>query len=272
MKRGFLLYLGIAILIALVVLTLFPKLIEQLRHEKSSVAEVTFEGFKAYGIDVNRVPVGANVTAVLDLHFLQNFSGELVFSVKYDVMGGEDRYLLMEPKSITASAGENVQVNLTFVPEDESGLLYRGYFVEIREGEKELFSLEPQYPPRLKAANHPVIQVSNVFWNNEEGGLITEAGADELVYGHAVLQAVGSAVQKNVLIQIRKDLRFQPDQAVSEKSEFLTIENGSTYEISVPFRTESPGLFTRGYFIEVLVDNKSIYTMPPIYPKRLRST
>lgn len=100
---------------------------------------------------VYMVPQGSNVTVRVVLTAVGgDVEGPVVIRVKRDLAMMPDEVYLEESEYVSLREGESIVLEFWFIAEDRSGLVFRGYFIEIILPDGSKWTMESDYPPRLE--------------------------------------------------------------------------------------------------------------------------
>jgi len=184
-----------------------------------------------------------------------------------------DKDFKVETHFVSLREGESVELAVAFQPDEPSGDLMRGYFIEL-EGAVS-WTMDDSYPPRLRVTAAPPPQGTLVVesaWWTVDGKVVTTERVGQTVTAHVRVRAVGGRVEELVRVKVRKDLALRPDEDYAVSTFTVKLESGQSAELSVAFvASEKSGLLFRGYFIEVdFLYSQREWTMDDAYPPRLK--
>uniref|UniRef100_A0A7C3SMU8 Late embryogenesis abundant protein LEA-2 subgroup domain-containing protein n=1 Tax=Thermofilum pendens TaxID=2269 RepID=A0A7C3SMU8_THEPE len=199
--------------------------------------------------------------------------GTVTVRVRKDYALLPDRDVKVESYHINLGKGESVELSVTFQPDEPSGDLMRGYFIEL-EGIVS-WTMANSYPPRLRVTAAPPPQGALVVesaWWTVGGRVVTTAWLGQTVTAHVRVRAIGGDVEELVRIKVRKDLALRPDEDYAVGTFRVKLASGQHAELTITFvASEKSGLLFRGYFIEVdFLYSQKKWTMEDRYPPRLK--
>jgi LEA14-like dessication related protein len=199
--------------------------------------------------------------------------GSVTVKVRKDYALLPDKDFKVETHFVSLREGESVELAVAFQPDEPSGDLMRGYFIEL-EGAVS-WTMDDSYPPRLRVTAAPPSQGTLVVesaWWTVDGKVVTTARVGQTVTAHVRVRAVGGRVEELVRVKVRKDLALRPDEDYAVSTFTVKLESGQSAELTVAFvASEKSGLLFRGYFIEVdFLYSQRKWTMDDAYPPRLK--
>jgi len=199
--------------------------------------------------------------------------GSVTVKVRKDYAFLPDKDFKVETHFVSLREGESVELAVAFQPDEPSGDLMRGYFIEL-EGAVS-WTMDNSYPPRLRVTAAPLPQGTLVVesaWWTVDGRVVTTARVGQTVTAHVRVRAVGGRVEELVRVRVRKDLALRPDEDYVVSTFTVKLESGQSAELTVVFvASEKSGLLFRGYFLEVdFLYSQWKWTMDDAYPPRLK--
>ena len=199
-------------------------------------------------------------------------NGTCTIKVAKDIALGLDQDYATGSTVINIAAGKSQTVSFSWSPDaasDEDGL--RGYYILIYFDGSKIYTMSDDYPPRLTVSSVPAsgATVSNVYWQ-VGASTVTNAQIGDTVLAKAVVTAQGGRISGSYTIKVSEDIAFSPDVDYAQSSGSLNLAEGGSQTISLSWSPDSAsgdgGL--RGYYIQVLLNGSSIYSMSADYPPR----
>ena len=173
-----------------------------------------------------------------------------------------------EQFTLKLAEGESTHLVVTFIPDEASSKTLRGYFIEL-EGAIS-WTMPSEYPPRLKvySALEGQLEVVDAYWL-VKGVQVSTCKVGDKVEAHVKVRAKGGSVFGSIVMKIRKDLAFMPDEDYVVKTFEIALNQDEELELILTFYPdEASSLTLRGYFIEL--EGLISWTMESEYPPRLK--
>lgn len=199
-----------------------------------------------------------------------SINGGLKIKIRKDLALLPDNDFIVKDYIIQLKKSESQEINIKFTPDEVSGILFRGYFIEL-EGVA-TWTQTDSYPPRLKVDSIPqqkegILSIQNVWWSSQ-GSSVTSVTQGAVVSVNVRLLAVDGNVNGTLTIKIRKDMALLPDSDHTTKSYNITLSKDQETTVTLPFiASEYSSSSFRGYFVEIT--GKATWTMSDSYPPRL---
>ncbi len=94
--------------------------------------------------------VGDTVEGVVVLRSTEEITATIKIVIKKDLVLRPDQVVEEQSYSMTLKPYENATVSITFTPTEASSTLFKGYFIEVYVDGEKVYSMPPEYPPRLR--------------------------------------------------------------------------------------------------------------------------
>ena len=200
-------------------------------------------------------------------------SGTFTIKVAKDIALGLDQDYAASSSVINIAAGKSQTISLSWSPSAASGDDgLRGYYILVYFNGSKIYTMSEDYPPRLTVSSVPASGaiVNNAYWQ-VGSSTVTDAQVGDVVLAKAVVTAQGERISGSYTIKVVQDIAFSPDVDYVQSSGDLNLAESRSQTISLswsPSEASGDNGF-RGYYILVLFNSSSIYTMSADYPPRL---
>ncbi len=228
---------------------------------------------------------GSTVKAAVLIRARGDVEGTVTLEVKRDLKYLPDSVAARRNFYIDLKDGEKRTLYLEFITESSSTL--RGYFMKVYLDGSPIWEMRNSYPPRLLVeAMHvqtaPVVttvRTSIRRWGTLAverygwlmgGRQIYRAPSGSVVTAAVMVRARGGDVEGMVTLEVRKDLRFRPDETAVIRRFPIHLRNGESRILSASFVVDR-GITLRGYYIKVYFNGALIWEMGDGYPPRLKA-
>ncbi len=229
---------------------------------------------------------GSTVKAAVLIRARGNVEGTVTLEIKRDQKYLPDSVAVRRNFYINLRDGEEKTLYLEFIAESSSTL--RGYFMKVYLDGSPVWEMRNSYPPRLlveamRVKTAPIVTTTFRTSTRRWGTLTVEgygwlmggrqvyrAPSGSLVTAAVMVRAKGGDVQGMVTLEVRKDLRFRPDETAVIKRFPIRLKNGESSVLSASFVVDR-GITLRGYYIKVYFNGVLTWEMSDDYPPRLKA-
>ncbi len=226
---------------------------------------------------------GASARAAVLIRAQGNVDGTVTLELRRDLKYMPDTVLAQRSFRVSLADGEERTLYLDFTVESVTNL--RGYFMRVYYDSTPMWEMENSYPPRLAVERTPVIQTTAPVpqatgrWGTLvverygwllEGEPVNRAPSGSIVTAAVLVRASGGDLDGTVTIEVKKDLRFRPDETAAMRDFHISLREGETRLLTLSFVVER-GITLRGYYIKVYFDGALVWEMSEGYPPRLKA-
>ncbi len=234
-------------------------------------------GWFVGGSPVHSAMPGQTVRAAILVRAVGRVGGTVTLEVRRDLRFMPDTTLTSRYFPLELGDGESRTLYLDFTA--EGGKSLRGYFMRVYFNGRLIWEMGDGYPPRLAVTVKAATSQSG--WRGT-GSLVVERYAwlqgNQVIYAASsgsqvtaaiVVSARGGNVDGTVTLEVRKDLRFRPDETAVVRNFRIRLGDGESRTLMVSFLVDR-GITLRGYYMKVYFNGRLIWEMGDGYPPRLR--
>ncbi len=226
----------------------------------------SFVSWEQNGATVETARVNEEVFLNLDVYSatLLGYSGDMTIEIKKDLTGANDKIFARKTVKIDIPYGldQKQTVRISFVPDEETGLVVREYFYKVYIGNKVIYDptdsgnrnglLVKKY-----ASGGSVPRVTGVLFNNQAQIIVAP---DTEITTSVKLAGTGDAVIK---VEIRRDFGGMSDDTYIILEKTVSIDGTTAVEMSPTWIAKSvggiSGLTFRSYFARVYLNDELVY-------------
>ena len=226
---------------------------------------------------VSSVGPGQTVRAAILVRAVGRVEGTVTLEVRRDLRLMPDTTLTRRDFYVDLGDGESWTLYLDFTT--EGGKSLRGYFMRVYLDGVPVWEMGDGYPPRLAVT----VEAGGLQTRTRgTGSLVVERYAwlmgNQAVYAASsgsqvtaaiVVSARGGDVEGTVTLEVRKDLRFRPDETAAIRNFRVRLGEGESRTLMVSFLVDR-GITLRGYYMKVYFNGRLVWEMDDGYPPRLR--
>ncbi len=118
--------------------------------QQEGTAVVTSAYWTKNGQTVTSANVGDNVVAHVTILAQNGYvNGVATVDIRKDIALSPDQSFSKQNINVNIDSGESQEITLSFFPDQATGGLFRGYFIEVLFDGDKIYTMESQYPPRL---------------------------------------------------------------------------------------------------------------------------
>ncbi len=226
---------------------------------------------------VSSVGPGQTVRAAILVRAVGRVEGTVTLEVRRDLRLLPDTTLTRRDFYLDLGDGESWTLYLDFTT--EGGKSLRGYFMRVYLDGMPVWEMGDGYPPRLavtvetkgpqagmRGTGSLVVERYAWLMGNQ---VVYAASSGSQVTAAIVVSARGGDVEGTVALEVRKDLRFRPDETAAIRNFRIRLEDGESRTLMVSFLVDR-GITLRGYYMKVYFNGRLIWEMGDGYPPRLR--
>ncbi len=118
--------------------------------QQEGTAIVTNAYWTKNGQTITSANVGDNVVAHITILAQNGYvNGVATIDIRKDIALSPDQSFSKQDINVNIDSGKSQEITISFSPDQATGGLFRGYFIEVVFDGNKIYTMESQYPPRL---------------------------------------------------------------------------------------------------------------------------